>query len=84
MHLNRRRSLAINAIHTRSRNHRRIPSLEGLEERVVLSPTIYTVTSIADGTSRGTLRLGDQEPTPTKTAPAVSSSLVPESSIDRG
>ena len=56
MHLNRRRPLPINSIHTRSRNHRRIPSLEALEERVVLSPTIFTVTSIADGTSRGTLR----------------------------
>ena len=56
MHLNRRRSLPISSIHTRSRNHRRIPSLEGLEERVVLSPTVYMVDSTADGAGSGTLR----------------------------
>lgn len=56
MHPNRRRSLPINAITSRSRSRRRIPSLEGLEERVVLSPTVYTVDSTADGTSKGTLR----------------------------
>ena len=60
MHPRRRRFVSTNAIHTRSRNHRRIPSLEGLEERVVLSPTVYTVDLTTDGssssTTQGTLR----------------------------
>ena len=56
MHPNRRRSLPTNVIKTRSRNHCRILSLEGLEERVVLSPTVYMVDSTADGTGSGTLR----------------------------
>ncbi len=39
-----------------SRRTRRTFALEPLEERVVLSPTVYTVNTSADGTQSGTLR----------------------------
>jgi Bacterial Ig-like domain (group 3)/Right handed beta helix region len=56
MYPNRRPFIPLNTIYSPSRNNHRIPSFEGLEVRVVLSPTIYTVDSTADGSSTGTLR----------------------------